>query len=352
MNRETGHVLAGSRCRVRADAARRSTRRTFLFLATAWLALLTSEAALAQATPRLYRIGYLAGGSETSSRQPLDIFRATMRDFGYVEGRNLVIELRYAEGRYERYAALAVELVQLKLDVIVSTGGTTATRALQQATRSIPIVITAGSDPVAMGFAASLARPGGNITGLTTLTGDLNSKRLELLYTAVPKLAHVAVLMNPDNVSHPANLKHVESAARMLRIKVSRTEARSAEELDQAFATLARERVGAVIVLDDSFFNNQAQRIAALASTHRLPSMTPQPRLVEAGSFISYGQELLERYRRSATYVDKILKGAKPGDLPIEQPTKFELVINLKTAKALGIKVPQSLLLQATRAIE
>jgi len=270
---------------------------------------------------------------------------------GYVEGKNIVIEYRYAEGKYERLPGLAAELVQMKVDVILA-GGTPALQAAQQATTTIPIVMVRTGDPVGRGFVASLSRPGGNITGLSNVAVDVSSKYLELLRVAVPKLSRVTVLVNPANPIQPDYLKRIQAAAQASGVKVSPIEASTESEIEAALVLMKQERAGALIVLPDGFFQAQARRIAELAAQQRLPTLFWTRGPVESGALMSYGQNLAEHYYRAATYVDKILKGAKPGELPVEQPTKIELVINLKTAKAIGLTIPQELLFRTDKVIE
>ena len=262
-----------------------------------------------------------------------------MRELGYVEGKNLVIEWRFADGKIERLPDLAAELVRLKVDVIV-TAGTPATSAAQKATTTVPIVIANQGDPVGSGFVASLARPGGNITGLSNVNVDVVPKQLEMLLGMVPKLSHVAVLVNPDNSAHASILKNVQAAARSAGVKIMSVEARSAQDIDNAFSMMTRQNARAVIVAHALFNNQQWRQIAELAAKHRLPSISARVEFVEAGGLMSYGQNLADQFRLAATYVDKIFKGAKPADLPVQQSTKFELVINRKTAKALGLTIP------------
>jgi len=275
---------------------------------------------------------------------------AGLSALGYVEGKNIIIEYRWAEGNYERLAGLAAELAQLKVDVIVAAS-VVAIRAAQQATTTIPIVMVRTSDPVGSGFVASLSRPGGNITGLSNINVDISGKYLELLRAAVPKLSRVTVFGNPGNPNHPDFLKRIQATAKTTGVKVSPVEASTASQIAAAFGTMKKERAGALIVLPDPFFRAQARRIAELAAQHRLPTMFFIGETVEAGGLMSYGPNLAEQFYRVATYVDKILKGAKPGDIPVEQPTKFELVINMKTAKALGLTM-QDLLFRADKVIE
>ena len=274
---------------------------------------------------------------------------AGLRELGYVEGKNIIIEYRWAEGKYERLPGLAAELVQMKVDVIVAAA--VAIQAAQQATTTIPIVMVRTGDPVGSGFVASLSRPGRNITGLSNINLDVSSKYLELIRAAVPKLSRVTVLVNPTHPNHPNFLKRIQAADKTNSVKISPAQASTASQIEAAFGAMTRERAGALIVLPDPFFLAQARRIAELAAQHRLPTMFWTRVPVESGGLMSYGQNIAEPYYRAATYVDKILKGAKPGDLPVEQPTKFELVINMKTAKALGLTM-QDLLFRADKVIE
>ena len=274
-----------------------------------------------------------------------------MRELGYVEGKNFMIESRFADGKYERLPALAAELVQLRVDVIVAFG-TPPIQAAQRATTTIPIVMVASGDPVASGFVASLSHPGSNLTGLSNIFTDLSSKYLELLRAAVPKLSRVAVLMNPHHPLHAGALKQIQATAKTMRVELPSVEASAAGQIDAAFGVMRRKRAGALIVLADPFFTTQARRIVEIAAKDRLPTIFWTREHVEAGGLMSYGQDLAEHFRRAATYVDKILKGAKPRDLPVEQPTKLELVINRKTAKTLGLNITNELLLRADKVIE
>jgi putative ABC transport system substrate-binding protein len=309
-------------------------------------------ASLAQQRPaKVPRIGYLDTSSAAIAGIRLDRLRAGLRDLGYAEGRNIVIEVRWAEGKYERLPALAAELLGQELDVIVAAGPA-AIQVVKRTTPNLPIVIAASGDPVAFGFVASLSRPGGNITGLSAISADLSSKYLELLRVAVPKLSRVAVLMNPGHPRHPDYLKHIQTAAQATGVTVLPVQAGTADQIEAAFDVTKRDRAGALIVLGDGLFFSQARRIAELATLQRLPTMFGTREPVEAGALMSYGPNLAEQFYRAATYVDKILKGAKPADLPVEQPTTIELVINLETAKAIGLTVPQELLLRADKLIE
>jgi putative ABC transport system substrate-binding protein len=277
--------------------------------------------------------------------------QAGLRELGYVEGKNLVIEFRWAEGKYDQLPVLAADLIRLKVELVV-TRGTPASHAMQNATGTIPIVMYNVGDPIVEKFARTLAHPGGNITGFTNLAGDVSTKQLEMLLAMTPKLARVAVLMNPANASQFENLKKIQAAAQRVSIKILPLHAKTAPEIEKAFATMTHEKIGGVIVLRDAFLNQQIRQIANLAMKTRLPSIASIPGFVDAGSLLSYGPDSLETARRVAIYVDKILRGAKAGDLPVEQPIKFELIINGRAAKALGLKIPQSLLITADKVIE
>jgi putative ABC transport system substrate-binding protein len=302
----------------------------------------------AQEATHVYRIGLL--NSAPTSR--VEAFRQSLRELGYVEGQNLVIESRYAEGRGERFPDLAAELVRLKVDVIVAGGP--AVRAAQHATRTIPIVMAGTNDPVGEGFVASLAHPGGNTTGLSLLGAELPGKRLEILKEMVPQNARIAVLANPTNPRYGSVMHNLTVAAQALGLHLHVVEIRRADELDTAFAAMTQARVDALVVVDDGVLlsSSLGGRIVDLAAKGRLPAMYIAKFHVEAGGLMSYGASFPDIWRRAATYVDKILKGAKPADLPIEQPIKFEFAINLKTAKALGITFPPTLLMQADEVFQ
>ncbi|HEV2056810.1 MAG TPA: ABC transporter substrate-binding protein [Methylomirabilota bacterium] len=283
----------------------------------------------------------------------LDAFRQGLRELGWVEGQNIVIDYRYAEGRFDRLPDLAAELVRLKVDIIVAQP-LPAAAAAKNATETIPIVmISGGADPVGLGLIATLARPGGNVTGSSYSAGqEIGGKQLELLKKTVPKVRRVAILSNPANPGHPPMVGELNVAARSLGVQLQLLEVRGPNEFDGAFAAMATERAGALLVLSDGMFNLHRTRLADLAARSRLPAAYGVREFVDAGGLMSYGPSLRDLYRRSAAYVDKILKGAKPADLPVEQPTKFELVINLKTAKALGLTIPPSLLQRADELIQ
>ncbi len=318
-------------------------------------AALAPGAILAQPKPapgKVWRVGFLTGRSRPVSLDSgyYGAFPRGMRELGYVEGKNLVIEWRFADGEYERLPGLAAELVRLKVDVIVAVGP--SVNDAQKATTTIPIVIVTNIDPVAAGLVRSLARPGGNITGTSNLSGDISPKHLEILLTIAPRLSRVAVLTNPANPAHAAMIKNVQAAAQKANVKVLPVEARTPQEIENAFSRMAKENIGAIIVGIDSLFIEQRRQIAELAVKNRISSIAPYREYVEDGGLISYGQNLAEQFRSCAVFVDKILKGAKPGDLPVEQSMTFDLVINRKTARALGITIPQSLLFRADRVIE
>ena len=306
----------------------------------------------AQQAANIPRIGFLSPSSLSEPRTPrfLDAFRQGLRELGYVEGQNIAIESRWAEGKYDRLPGLATDLVRLKVSVIVTYGA--AIQYAQQATGTIPIVMAVVIDPVAAGFVASLARPGGNMTGLSSMAPELVGKQLELLKEVVPKASRVALLGNPANAGNAQQVRHAQDAARGLGVRLQLVEARSPSEIDSAFSAMTTERAGAVIVLADSMLLDHRTRIADLAARRRLPTVSTWVDHLEAGGLMAYGPSVSDRFRRAATYVDKILKGAKPADLPVEQPTKFELMINLRTAKALGLTIPPSILARADQLIQ
>ena len=324
-------------------------RRTFLFAAAGGL-LAARLAVAGQPTGKIYRIGFL---SPSASADPsiLDAFREGLRELGYVEGRNIAIASRWAEGKYDRLPGLAAQLVDLKVDIIVATA-VPAIRAAKEATRTIPIIMAVVVDPMATGLVASLALPGENITGLSSMAPEVTGKQLEMLKEVVPKASLVAVLWNPANAGNAPQVRQAQNAARALGVRLQPLEARGPSEIDSAFATMTSEQAGAVIVLVDAMFLDHRTQIADLAARRRLPAVYGLSDHAEAGGLMAYGPNRLAIVRRAATYVDKILKGAKPGDLPIEQPTRFALVINPKTAKALGLTIPPSLLQRADQVIE
>ena len=307
----------------------------------------------AQQPKKVPRIAYLAGRGDPSTPDPLiDAFRQGLRDLGYIEGKSIVVEYRYAEGKLDRIPSLVAELVQLKVDVLVSPA-LPAIRAAKQATKTIPIVMLANADPVATGIVDSLARPGGNITGLARFMTELSGKRLELLQEAVPGITRVGVLWDADDPDAAIAFKEYESAAPALKIQLQSLEVRGPNaDLEGSFQAAAKGRARALITTRNPFLLRYPKRIAELAIKNRLPSMYEGSDFVEAGGLMSYTASDAENFRRAATYVDKILKGAKPADLPVEQPKKFEFVINLKTAKQIGVTIPQSLLYRADKVIK
>jgi putative ABC transport system substrate-binding protein len=316
-------------------------------------ALAAPFGSFAQQQNKVWRVGFLALRQVVISESDAYYgpFRQGMRELGYVDGKNLVIEWRSAEGNSARLPGLAAELVQLKVDVIV-VAGTSATGAAKKATTTMPIVMASVNDPVGSGFIASLARPGGNITGATNLGVDVIPKHLEMLLNMAPRLSRIAVLVNPANAGNSPMLEILQPAAQKVRVKLLPMEAQSPEEIEKAFSEMSRQKAGAVILARDPFLNQQVRQIADLAAKHRLPTIAGVRNYVEAGGLMSYGASVRDQYRRAATYVDKILKGAKPSDLPVEQPTKFELFINGKTVKTLGLKIPYALQIMVDEVIE
>jgi putative tryptophan/tyrosine transport system substrate-binding protein len=316
--------------------------------------VLASVYAEAQQAKKIPRIGFLTAGDAARQFAPSEAIRMALSELGYVEGENIAFEYRYAEGKRHRYPELAGELVRLKVDIIVVTGGNVMVRAAKNATKTIPIVMVgAGLDPVEAGLVESLARPGGNITGITNLSIELGGKRLELLKEAVPKVARVAVLYDPDTPGILRELKEIlPDAARALRLIVQPWEVRSADSFERVFVALIKERPDGLYVTSSPLMNANGKRISSLALKSRLPSTYGSRETVNAGGLMYYGADLVDVYRRVATYVDRILKGAKPADLPVERPTKFELFINLKTAKQIGLSIPANVLARADRVIK
>jgi putative tryptophan/tyrosine transport system substrate-binding protein len=296
-------------------------------------------------------IGFLGNSTPALEAKLVGSFRDGLRELGYEEGRNIRIEYRWAEGRYERLPQLIAELIAAKVAIIV-TAGTPASLAVKKATASVPLVMVAVGDPVGTGLVASIAHPGGNATGLTSITPELEGKRLELIKDMVPNVSRLAVLWNPANAYQLGDKKQVEAAAAVLHVPVLPLAVRTTEELNAAFAAILAERADAALVLADRFFLHNRQRIAAFLAEHRLPSMNAYRELVEAGGLMSFGPSYAVMHRQAARYVDKILRGAKPQDLPVEQPAKFEFVVNLKSAAALGLTVPPTILLRADEVIE
>ena len=324
--------------------------RKILIGLLATVLLITAPPAEAQQPKKIPRIGYLSAISASGMLDRTEAFRHGLRQLGYAEGKNIIVEWRYAEGKLDRLRALAAELVRLKVDVIV-TGGSGATAPAKEATITIPIVMSQDNDPVANGFVASLARPGGNITGLSTLAPETSGKRLELLKEIVPRLSRVAVIGTSTSQDYAHELKEIEQAAATLGVKIQHVDVVAPKDIEPAFRAAAKARADAVLWLVSGRVARASSR-TEIAVKSRLPVIYENATAVEAGGLISYGVSLLDLDRRAATYVDKILKGAKPADLPVEQPTKFELVINLKTAKQIGLTIPQRVLARADKVLK
>jgi putative ABC transport system substrate-binding protein len=300
--------------------------------------------------PKLHRIGILFIGTSSFYSAWIDVFRQGLKELGYIEGKNIAFEYRYAEGKADRLPALAAELVVLKVDVIV-TSATPSVLALKKATSTIPIVFVAVADPVASGLVASLARPGGNVTGLTILAVELSGKRVELLKEAVPKVTRVAFLWNSANPGLTPAWREAQAAAQALGLQLQSLEVRSSNDFDSAFETALRERAQALITPPEALFNTHLKRIVEFAAKNRLPAMYAFTEAVDAGGLMLYAPNYADQFRRAATYVDKILKGTKPADLPVEQPTKFEFIINLKAARQIGLTIPPTVLARADKVI-
>ncbi len=326
------------------------SKKIFLFL-IATLVLASVHLAQAEQPAKVRRIGYLGANFPTTNPARIEAFRQGLRELGYVEGKNVVIEWRYAEGKADRLPGLAAELVRLKVDVIV-TAGAPATRPAKEATSTIPIVMAQDSDPVGNGFVASLARPGGNITGLATLAPEISGKQLELLKEIVPRLSRVAVLGTSIQPGNAQSLRETELAARAFGVKLQYLDVRGPKDIETAFRAASKGHADVVLVLGGAVLNSHRTQIADLAAKNRLPAVHGQPEFMDAGGLMFYGASITEMFRRAATYVDKILKGAKPADLPVEQPTKFELVINLKAAKQIGLTIPPNVLARADKVIK
>jgi putative tryptophan/tyrosine transport system substrate-binding protein len=327
------------------------TRRTIQCFITLALGLLVAPLASdAQPPGQIRRVGLLTAVPAPTLEPLQELLRQGLREHGYVEGQHIVLESRSVEGHYERLPALASQLVALPVDVLV-TWGTPATMAAKQATSTVPIIFFAVGDPVESGIVASLARPGGNVTGVTNLTAELSAKQLELLKEIVPGLTQIAVLLNPRNPVSALNLRWTALAAHALGVQLHVVDVHDPSEFEAAFVSMTRERAGALTVLADSVLLSQRRQIVDLAVKHRLPTIFNVRDYAEAGGLIAYGPKFVEQWRRVAAYVDKILKGTKPADLPVEQPMRFELVINLKTAQALGLTIPATLLFQADEVI-
>jgi putative ABC transport system substrate-binding protein len=326
-------------------------RKTVISFTLCALLFALCFSAEAQQPTKIPRIGYLAPNSLSVLVARTEAFRQGLRDLGYVEGKTILIEWRSVEGKLDRLPALAAELVRLNVDVIV-TAGPTATRPAKEATSTIPIVMTLDIDPVGTGFVASLARPGGNITGLSSLAPEISSKQLELLKEIVPRLSRVAVLWASSNPGNPLQLREIKLAAETFGVKLQFLDILGSKDIQIAFKAASRERADAVLVLQNTISAAHRTELAELATKSRLPAIYPRLEFVEDGGLMSYGASFTDMDRRAATYVDKILKGVKPADLPVEQPTKFEFVINLKAAKQIGLKIPPNVLARADRVIK
>jgi putative ABC transport system substrate-binding protein len=325
-------------------------KRGILLIGLALVVFSPSRLAHAQQAGKVPRIGFLFGLSPSVSRDRSEAFRQGLRDLGYVEGKNIVIEFRSAEGKMERFPDLATELVGLNVEVIVAAGPT-PTRAAKQATKTIPIVMAFDIDPVGSGLVASLARPGGNITGLSTLAPEIRGKHLELLKEIVPRLTHVAVLETSTIPGNAQELKVVELAAKPLNVQLQHVEVRDPKDIETAFRAASKGRADAVLVGTSRVLFSHQTQVADLAAKYRLPAMYIEQEFVLAGGLMTYATSITDLYRRAATYVDKILKGAKPAELPIEQPTKFEFIVNLKAAKQIGLTIPPNVLARADKVI-
>jgi putative ABC transport system substrate-binding protein len=324
--------------------------KKIIFLALCSLLFAPCSAVEAQQPTKIPRIGFLGAASPSANAPRTDAFRQGLRELGYVEGKNIVIEYRWAEGKFDRLPDLAAELVRLKVDVVV-TAGSAATRPAKGATVTIPIVMAQDNDPVGDGFVASLARPGGNITGLSTLAPELSGKRLELLKESAPRLSRVAVFGSSTNPGTAQALRETELAAGAFGVKLQYLEVRDPPDIETAFREALKGRADAVLVLGSAVLTSQRKQIAELAAKSRLPTISYLPEFAEDGGLMTYGANIRDLFHRAATYVDKILKGAKPADLPVEQPKKFEFIINLKAAKQIGLTIPPNVLARANRVI-
>ena len=329
-----------------------SMRKVGVFsIQLAWVVLAVGVIAEAQTSNKVARIGFVSATPLSAIQTRIDAFRQGLRELGHIEGKNILVEYRDGEGNADRFSAIAAELVHLKVDVIV-TGGPTVTHAIKQATSTIPIVMAQDSDPVGSGFVASLARPGGNVTGLSTLAPELSGKQLELLKEIIPKLARVAVLGTSTVPGNAQSLKETETAAVALAIQVQHVDVISLKDVESAFRAARKEHADAVLALASPIVNSARKQVIELAVKTRLPVTYARSEFVEAGGLMTYGVSINDLFRRAATYVDKILKGAKPADLPVEQPTKFEFAINLKAAKQIGLTIPPNVLVRADKVIK
>ena len=329
-------------------------KKKIFFLTFCAMLFALCSSAEAQQPKKAYRIGYLGATDPAGESTRSEAIRLALSELGYIEGQNIATEYRYTEGKVDRFPELAADLVRLKVDIIVVAGGVGTIRALMNATKTIPIVMVGNvNDPVKEGLVESVARPGGNVTGLTNLSGELGGKRLELLKEAVPKVARVAILHERASTSSVIELKEVlPVVARALRLTLQPWEVRGTDDFDRVFAAMGKQRPDGLYVLGGGLMNANRKRIVGFALKSRLPSVFFSRQAVDAGGLMSYGADLADSYRRVAYYVDKILKGAKPADLPVERPTKFELIINLKTAKQIGVTIPQSMLYRADKVIK
>jgi putative ABC transport system substrate-binding protein len=343
-------VVSGQWSVVRKDIGEKPIRHSILFWLLVTILLETASIAEAQQPKKVPRIGYLSGTSLSAAAARTEAFRRGLRERGYVEGKNIVVEYRYAEGKLDRQNELAAELVRLNVDAIV-TAGPTVTRAAKEATATISIVMAFDTDPVGNGFVASLAQPGGNITGLSALSPEISGKQLELLKEIVPKLYRLATLGNSTEPANPQSLKEIELAAAAFGVRLQYLDALGPKDIETAFRTASKRHADAVLVLPSAVFNTHRKEIADLAKKNRLPAIFYAPEWVEDGGLVSYGVSFTDLYRRAAIYVDKILKGAKPADLPVEQPTKFEFIVNLKAAKQIGLTIPPNVLARADKVI-
>ena len=331
--------------------SRREFLRAATLAGTAGFLGLGSEAAQAQQPAKIPRLGFLIASSASSYTARVEAFRRRLRELGYVEGKNIVIEYRYAEGKLERLPDLAAELVRLKVDVIVTGGGQTILAA-KKATATIPIVFAASNDPVGTGLVSSLARPGGNITGLSNIAQDLDGKRLELLKEAFPKVARVAFLWDSGGTRGNVRLTDMQAAAKALGVKLQSVPVRTLDDFESAFARAKKERAQALITSAGSVITNQQRQVLDFAAKNRLPAMYPTSEFVDAGGLMSYAPNNADLWRRAADFVDKILKGTKPADIPVEQPMKFEFIVNLKAAKQIGVTIPPTVLVRAERVLK
>jgi len=344
---KTERISNGCPYEANLKSAFRNRKSAILFCALLFALCIPANA---QQPKKVPHVGVLAGGSASSDSARVEALRQGLRDLGYVEGKNFIIEYRYADGKLDRLGELAAELVRLKVDIIV-TAGPSATRLTKQATTTIPVVMAQDSDPVGSGFVASLARPGGNITGLSRLTPELSGKQLELLKEIVPSLSHLAVFGNSTQPGNTQSLNEVELAARPLRVQMQYLDISGPKDIETAFRAASKGRAQAVLVLSSPVLFSQLTQVIDLAAKSRLPAIYYALEFAEGGGLMTYGPSITDLFRRAATYVDKILKGAKPADLPVEQPMKFELVINLKTAKQIGLTIPPNVLVRADKVI-